>query len=48
MVGFLGMSDFALDRRRRPLSNCGYQYRQRHLQTVASLGDEVELAKERR
>ncbi len=35
-------------RSRRSPSNCGYQYRQRHLQTVASLGEEAELAKERR
>ena len=35
-------------RKRRPLlSNCGYGYRQRHLQAVRDLEEEAELAKDR-
>ncbi len=35
-------------RKRSLLSNCGYGYRQRHLQAVRDLEEEAELAKDRK
>ena len=35
-------------KRRSLLSNCGYGYRQRHLQAVRDLEEEAELAKDRK
>ncbi len=35
-------------RKRSLLSNCGYGYRQRHLQTVRDFEEEAELAKDRK
>ncbi len=43
-----GKKEGGVRKRRSLLSNCGYGYRQRHLQAVRDLEEEAELAKDRK